>query len=61
MHQNKNYWIYPSMFNLLQVDFISKFILYLILTAATVSRSNTRQQYRQAFALPYFDMHSSRK
>ena len=31
------------------------------LTAAIVSRSNTLQQYFQAFALPYFDMHSSEK
>jgi len=30
-----------------------------ILTAAIVSRSNTLQQYRHAFALPYFVWHSS--
>lgn len=31
------------------------------LTAATVKRSNTLQQYLQAFAFPYFDWHSSDK
>lgn len=31
------------------------------LTAATVKRSNTLQQYLQALAFPYFDWHSSKK
>lgn len=38
---------------------VSKARCMIPLTAAIVSRSNTLQQYLQAFAFPYFDKHSS--